>query len=144
MFSLEKSIRTGTVPNDAGLKLQSLRWMEMSNRLCPARNPYDIAGRGPNCMDSLYSKREGCTSALDRVNVENSQRPHYSEFMRMDAGAISGVTPTNVKVNIYETDPQKDRQYNEAQHKKAIQASFGTTNVGSHLQYQARIAKESM
>lgn len=143
MFSLEKSIRTGVVPNDAGLKLQSLRWMEMSNRLCPERSLYDIAGRGPmDCMDSLYSKREGCTSALDRVNVENSQRPHYSEFMRMDAGAISGVTPTNVKVNRYETDPQKDMQYNKAQNEKAMQnGSFG--NVGSHLQFQARIAKKS-
>ena len=144
MLSLEKSIRTGVVPNDAGLKLQSLRWMEMSNRLCPARNPMDIAGRGPLCIDSLYSKREGCQSALDRVNVENSQRPHYSAY-NLNPDAISGATetepPTNVKVNRYETSPTVDMKSNIDRNKNAIQASFG--NVGSHVHYTTMIANSS-
>jgi hypothetical protein len=57
--------------------------------MCPVWGGTDLAGR-PVCDDTFYTKRDGCSSALDRIKVENFQRPSYSNFVTISAAGISG------------------------------------------------------
>lgn len=64
-------------------KIQSDRYENPNNLLCPLWNGLDQYGRAV-CVDSYYTKYAGCSSALDRVAVENYQRPQYSDFIPLD------------------------------------------------------------
>jgi len=57
--------------------------------VCPLWNGYDSAGR-PVCADSVNTKAAGCSSAEDRVFVENYQRPQYVEYVNLSSGGIKG------------------------------------------------------
>ncbi len=57
--------------------------------MCPVWNHRDLAGREV-CTDSFYTKRAGCNSSLDRINVENDLRPQYMEYITLDACGING------------------------------------------------------
>lgn len=50
---------------------------------CVQRDAYDMTGRQA-CVDSLSTKREGCNSATDRIEVENFLRPFYSGYVGLD------------------------------------------------------------
>ena len=52
-------------------------------------NGQDSAGRFV-CEDSFNTKSAGCNSALDRVDVENYQRPQYFDFVNLDGYGIQG------------------------------------------------------
>jgi hypothetical protein len=50
----------------------------------------DTTGRSV-CQDSFYTKRGGCNSATDRVDVENNvSRPQYMEYLTLSANGIAG------------------------------------------------------
>jgi hypothetical protein len=57
--------------------------------MCPVWNNVDLAGRQV-CQDSFWTKRAGCNSSLDRINVENDLRPQYMEYITLDACGING------------------------------------------------------
>ena len=40
--------------------------------------------------DSFYTKAPGCNSAVDRVDVENYQRPQYFDYVNLDGYGIQG------------------------------------------------------
>lgn len=88
-ISLEGSIRTCKVDTAFANKLQSDRFMNPSNMLCPVWNGVDTTGRSV-CPDSYWTKQGGCNSALDRVQVENDLRPQYMEYITLDAAGIRG------------------------------------------------------
>ena len=70
-------------------RLQTNRIQNPDAMMCPVWGGSDLAGR-PVCEDSFYTKRGGCSSALDRIKVENFQRPSYSNFVTISAAGISG------------------------------------------------------
>lgn len=70
-------------------RLQSNRIQNPDAMMCPVWGGTDLAGR-PVCDDSFYTKRGGCSSALDRIKVENFQRPSYANFVTISAAGISG------------------------------------------------------
>lgn len=82
--SLEAALRTCKVNTGYANKVQSDRFLNPDNAMCPVWNGVDLTGRSV-CKDSFYTKREGCNSALDRVNVENFLRPQYAEYITLDA-----------------------------------------------------------
>jgi hypothetical protein len=88
-ISLEGSIRSCKVDNAWADKLQSDRFLNPNNMVCPVWNRVDTAGR-PVCRDSFYTKSAGCNSAADRVNIENKLRPQYIEYVNLDAAGIKG------------------------------------------------------
>lgn len=88
-ISLESSIRTCKVDTGYANKVYSDRFLNPGNMVCNIWNGYDSAGR-PVCEDSFMTKREGCNSALDRVYVENYQRPRYIEYVNLSSGGIDG------------------------------------------------------
>lgn len=88
-ISLEGSIRTCKVDTAFANKLQSDRFMNPGNMLCPVWNGVDTTGRAV-CPDSYWTKQGGCNSAMDRVLVENTLRPQYMEYITLDAAGIKG------------------------------------------------------
>ena len=82
-FSLSSAVNVCKVNTGYGNKIQSDRYENPNNLLCPLWNGLDQYGRVV-CVDSYNTKYAGCSSALDRVAVENYQRPQYSEFIPLD------------------------------------------------------------
>ena len=88
-ISLEASIRTCKIDPAYASKVQSDRFLNPGNMVCPIWNGYDSAGR-PACADSFNTKNPGCNTAEDRVFVENYQRPQYVEYVNLSSGGIDG------------------------------------------------------
>jgi hypothetical protein len=87
--SLESAIRTCKIDPAWASRVQSDRFLNPGNMVCPLWNGYDGAGR-PACADSFNTKNAGCNSAEDRVFVENYQRPQYVEYINLGSGGIQG------------------------------------------------------
>jgi len=80
ILNLESALRTCKVDVGYQQRIQSDRFLNPKNLVCPVWNGLDAAGRVV-CADSFYTKREGCNSAQDRVGVENIQRPQYMQYI---------------------------------------------------------------
>lgn len=80
IVNLESALRTCKVDTAYQQRIQSDRFLNPKNMVCPVWNGLDAAGRVA-CADSFYTKREGCNSAEDRVGVENIQRPQYMQYI---------------------------------------------------------------
>ena len=89
LVSLEGSVRTCKVNTAWANRIQSDRFENPSLMVCPTWSGMDNAGR-PISADSYMTKSAGCNSALDRVDVENYQRPQYFEYLGLDAAGING------------------------------------------------------
>lgn len=86
-FSLSASINTCKVNTGFADKIQSDRYENPDNLLCPLWNNTDNYGRFVS-PDSFMTKTAGCNSADDRVRVENFLRPQYMEFVALDANGF--------------------------------------------------------
>ena len=82
-ISLEAAVRTCKVNSGWANRIQSDRFENSNLMMCPVWNERDLTGRKV-CQDSFWTKREGCNSPLDRINVENDQRPQYAEYITLD------------------------------------------------------------
>lgn len=88
--SLESAIRTCKVNTAWANRVESDRFLNPNNMVCPTWNGFDTAGRQV-CPDSFFTKRAGCNSATDRVVVENNvSRPQYLEYITLSANGIAG------------------------------------------------------
>ena len=94
--------------------------------VCPVWNGKDTAGREV-CQDSFNTKRGGCNSATDRVEVENNvSRPQYMEYITLSANGIAG--------NIYGNQSKDvvDREI-DMKSRNNISGNFGL-QFGSNIQ----------
>jgi len=85
IVNLESALRTCKVDTAYQQRIQSDRFLNPKNLVCPVWNGLDTAGRVA-CADSFYTKREGCNSAQDRVGVENILRPQYMQYISDSLG----------------------------------------------------------
>ena len=85
IMSLESSIRTCKVDPANSTRIQSDRFLNPRNAVCPVWDGLDAAGRLA-CPDSWYTKREGCNSSADRIGVENVLRPQYMQYISSTLG----------------------------------------------------------
>ena len=92
--SLESALRTCKVDVAYANKVQSDRFLNPSNVLCPVWRGVDLTGREV-CNNSFYTKSAGCNSSNDRICVENDLRPKYSEYVTLDAGGWEANLYTN-------------------------------------------------
>jgi len=83
MISIEASTRTCKVDTASATRIESDRFLNPANAVCPRWTGRDLSGRQVNA-DSFYTKSAGCNSAQDRVVVENTLRPQYSEYINLD------------------------------------------------------------
>lgn len=87
-FSLEAALRTCKVDQAWANKVQSDRFFNPANMVCPVWDGFTSDGR-PACPDSFVTKTAGCNSPEDRVLVENDQRPQYMEYVNLNAGGFT-------------------------------------------------------
>ncbi len=87
--SLESSLRTCKVDQSYANRVESDRFLNPANMMCPIWNGMDTAGRRVS-PDSFWTKNPGCNSAEDRVVVENNLRPQYMEYINLSANGING------------------------------------------------------
>lgn len=88
-ISLEAAVRTCKVSTGWAPRIQSERFQDTKNLLCPTWNNVDTIGRNV-CPDSFYTKREGCNSPLERITIENNNRPRYFGYITLNAEGMSG------------------------------------------------------
>ena len=88
-ISLQKSLRTCRVDTGWADKMQSDRFLNSCQMVCPTWNGMDQYGRFV-CQDSFTTESYGCRSAIDRINVENYQRPQYFEYVNLDGFGVQG------------------------------------------------------
>lgn len=98
MISIDKSIRTSRVDVGSANRLESDRFLNSCNATCPVWNNQDTTGRNV-CEDSFYTKSPGCNSAVERVDVENYQRPQYFDYVNLKAYGLNGNMYTQANIN---------------------------------------------
>ncbi len=104
VLSLQKSVRTCRIDSGYAPKLQSERFLNSCQVICPVWNGLDQYGRMV-APDSMMIETAGCRSALDRVDVENYQRPQYFELVNLDGFGVQG--------NIYSDDAGNRTAFNQ-------------------------------
>jgi len=87
-LSLEAAIRTCKVDTAWANRVESDRFFNPNNMVCPVWNGLDSAGR-PACPDSYWTKAAGCNSSEDRLLVENDLRPQYMEYINLSANGFT-------------------------------------------------------
>lgn len=116
-MSLESSIRNCKVEVGNAARTESSRFLNTENMLCPVWTGRDTTGREA-CEYSFASKKAGCNSALDRVNIENNIRPRYLDYVTAnnggnnttnygirEANSLTGGFGTDVMSHVYPTCP---------------------------------------
>ena len=101
-ISLESAIRSCKVNTAWANRVESDRFLNSDNVICPLWNGLDSTGRQV-CKDSFYTKRSGCNSASDRVKVENEvSRPQYMQYITLSTKGIKG--------DIYDSSMQRSKE----------------------------------
>lgn len=90
-ISIYNSIRNSKVNTGNVWQYQGMRTFDDSAQVCPARANVSDSGVVGVARDSIQSYAPGCFSALDRMTVENIQRPHYSTYLNASAINDPGV-----------------------------------------------------
>lgn len=107
MISLLGSTTSAKVNSGYANKLQSDRYENYNSLLCPLWRGLDSYGRSV-CADSYPTKTAGCSSALDRVVVENVLRPQYIDYVALDASGYLNPSALGSPVNLDENTYQKN------------------------------------
>jgi len=133
-ISLTANILTSKVNVGNAARLRGYRILDPSAQMCPVWNGQDLTGRQA-CEYSFYTKAEGCNSAEDRIAVENTLRPQYTNFVTYSAEGIAGY--------IYDKPLPGDKQNLQSQQEtyasnqrirtKASTGQFGTTSPAESI-----------
>jgi hypothetical protein len=102
-MSIYNNIRSSKVTTGNAGMYQGMRTFDSSAQVCPVRANVSDSGVVGVARDSINAYSAGCFSPLDRMVVENIQRPRYSTYL--NAGAINdpGVGDSDM--------PQADPEY---------------------------------
>jgi hypothetical protein len=124
-MSIYNNIRSSKTSVGAAPMYQGMRTFDQSAQVCPVRanvSDYGVVGVS---RDTIQSYSAGCFDPLDRMTVENIQRPRYSTYL--NAGAISapGVGDDNM--------PMADPEY---QNKPNYDTQLGYTYMRPVLPYE--------
>lgn len=133
MISIEASTRTCKVDTASAARIESDRFLNPLNVVCPTWTGRDLSGRQVNA-DSFYTKRAGCNSAEDRVIVENALRPQYSEYINLDVNE-------GIRGNIYENNSyyqQSGVRTKGLKNIRNISGNFGGVVSGAERQFDCR------
>jgi hypothetical protein len=88
-ISLTGSVRTCKIDPAYASKIQSDRFLNSNNLICPTWHGFENAGRQAHPY-TFNSKTAGCNSSEDRVFIENIQRPQYVEYVNLNNNGIEG------------------------------------------------------
>jgi hypothetical protein len=88
--SIYNSIRSAKVTTGNAWQYQGMRTFDDSAQVCPTRANVSDYGVSGVARDSISTYAPGCFSALNRMTVENVQRPRYSTYLNASAINIPG------------------------------------------------------
>lgn len=110
-LSIYNNIKTTQVDVGNANKFQSARFLNTQYNICPTFGGKDGIGRsvGP---DSYLTKKAGCNPSLDRMIVENDQRPGYIVNLNIQRGLYS-MTKRFAQQTPSSTDTSVQHQTNE-------------------------------
>lgn len=114
-ISLDASIRTCKVETGEAARIQSDRFQNPNLMVCPPWAGYNLKGQSV-CADSFYTKKAGCNSALDRVDVENFLRPQYADLITLNMNGLDGAIYDKSNVNSY-VDAKGVQQFDNSRNK---------------------------
>jgi hypothetical protein len=111
-FSIYNSIRSSKVTTGNAGQYQGMRTFDDSAQVCPVRSNVSDYGVVGVSRDSINTYTAGCFSALDRMEVENIQRPRYSVYLNANAINDPGVGDNDLPQadNEYQSKPYYDTQ----------------------------------
>ena len=110
-LSIESAVRTTKVDTAQAARMESSRFLNPTNSLCPIWRGVDTAGR-PACAASFMDKAPGCVPAGDRIGVENGLRPQYSQYITLSPQVgVSGdlYSSSGVAAQKSNVDPRSSR-----------------------------------
>lgn len=90
--SLQRCIKSCNVQTGMADQFYSERVLNPRVMSCPSERNVDMYGRSV-CSDTVRADINGfagCRLATDRIEVENSLRPNYFEFVNLDARGLRG------------------------------------------------------
>lgn len=124
-LSITSSITVPKVNVAAAAQLFSDRRLNPDEMTCPLWSGTDLTGR-PVCVDSFNTKMEGCNTAEDRIFVENTLRPQYTNFVTINAAGIAGDGVYDSRSNLQATSSDSGAAYRRAVSGKTPQ--YGTVS----------------
>lgn len=129
-LSLMKSIATCRVDTAQSDRIQSDRFLNSSNLICPTWNGMDSVGRHVQ-KDTWYTMSAGCNSARERVNIENDLRPKYFEYVTLDASGINLNYGPDTPFSVMKTKQAAMYDHNIAVNTPNFGGQFQATNIPS-------------
>jgi hypothetical protein len=110
--SIYNVIRSSKVTTGNAAMYSGMRTFDSSAQVCPTRSNVSDSGIVGVSRDSVNSYAPGCFSALDRMIVENVQRPRYSTYLNASAINIPGIGDDDLpQPNLeYQSKPYYDTQ----------------------------------
>ena len=133
--SLTANILTSKVNTGNADRLRTYRIQDPSAQMCPVWNGQDLAGRQSGEY-AFYTKVEGCNSAEDRIAVENTLRPQYTNFVTYNAEGIAGYIYDKPLPGDNNNLAHAQEVYasNERKQTKARNGQFGTSSPAESIQ----------
>ena len=96
--SIYNSIRSAKVTTGNAWQYQGMRTFDDTAQVCPTRANVSDFGVVGVARDSLNTYAPGCFSALNRMTVENVQRPRYSTYLNASAINSPGIGDDDMAV----------------------------------------------
>lgn len=97
-MSFNSTIRSCKVRTDDAIRVESDRFLNQNNMVCIPWEGKNLKGQKV-CPDSFNTKAAGCNSALDRVSVEITHRPHFSSYYDQNMRDLEGGTQNQTAIN---------------------------------------------
>ncbi len=107
-MSIYNNIRSSKVTTGNAAQYQGMRSFDTSAQVCPTRQNVSDSGSVGISRDTINTYTAGCFSPLDRMTVENVQRPRYSTYLNASAINDPGVGDDDM--------PQPDAEYQTKPH----------------------------
>jgi hypothetical protein len=89
LLSLQSTIRGCKLQAGEAARIESDRFLNPENMVCPMWTGFNLKGQSV-CSDSFKTTTAGCSSADQRVSVENDLRPNYSAYINLNVDGIQG------------------------------------------------------
>lgn len=105
-LSIANNFRSAKVTTGNAWQYQGMRTFDDDAQVCPTRSNVSDSGVIDVARDSINTLAPGCFSALNRMMVENVQRPRYSPYLNASAINYPGVGDSDL--------PAPDEQYSSS------------------------------
>jgi hypothetical protein len=89
--SIYNSVRGNKVTTGNAAQYQGMRTFDNTAQVCPPRSNVSDYGVAGVSRDSINTYTAGCFDPMDRMEVENIQRPRYATYLNAAAISSPGV-----------------------------------------------------